>query len=233
MEGKEKEVSVNQSEVNTVKNVKTKKRAKKFSLVTALSLILITLVGCVVLLFVLSNKFISNGVDSRIQAQIAFNEKQVDKKPNDPALRVTLGYSYFLNEDYSAAIEQYETALKLNKKHYPAMINLAIVYEAQEKTNKALTQATNATKIAKQDYRGFEIIGRSFRKLKDYDKAIEALKKANELNPSSATILYELGQVYEDKKDIENAIVYYKAAVDFNPVYKEAVEALNRVKKSK
>lgn len=194
---------------------------------------MITLVGCVVLLFVLSNNFISNGVNSRVAAQIIFNKKQVDKKPNDPALRVTLGYSYFLDEDYSSAIEQYETALKLSKNHYPAVINLAIVYEAQGKTNKALTQAQKATNIAKSDYRGYEIKGRCLRELKEYDKSITALKKANELNPSSATILYELGQSYEDKKDIENAIVYYKSAVDFNPVYKEALEGLNRVKKSK
>lgn len=213
-----------------IESQKIEKTTKKYSKTMAYSLIFITFTLCVALLFYLTNNFLGYSENSRVQAQITFNKKQVEKKSNDPGARVELGYAYFLDKDYSSAIEQYQTAINLDKKYYPAYLNLAIVYEVQKKTNKALEMATKASKLAPSDYRPYVIKGRCFRTLKKFDQAMGALNTAQGVEKKSADILYELGLTAEKMGEKENARIYYQQAIDYDPIYKDAINGLKRVK---
>lgn len=217
--------------VNVEQEKKQTKVKKKFKKRTAFSLIFITLIFCVGLLLFLSNQFLGYSEGSLNTARIEYNKRQVDKSPNNPELRINLGYSYFLEGDYTSALEQYETALNLKKDFYPAVLNQAITYQKMGKTNKALESATKAAQLNKTDSTPHFMKGQLYKDLKKYNKAEEELNISIGLEGSSADAYYELGLVYEKMGKKQDAINSFQTAIDFNPVYKEAIAGLKRVKK--
>lgn len=228
----EKEMIMEQEQVkNSPESPKKKKKGKRFSKVTAFSLILITTIGCAILLFFLSNKFLGYQENSYALKLITYNKKQVEKKPNDPYWRTQLGYSYLTDKDYSSALEQLDTAIKLNKNYYPAYLNKAIVYREQKKFNKSLEMATKAGKLNGKDFKAFVIKGQCFRELKEYDKAEVDLFNALGLNQSSSDIRYEIGLLYEDMGKKEEAKQFYGEALELDPIFKPAIEGLKRLDK--
>jgi Tfp pilus assembly protein PilF len=218
-------------EINVIpEKKKIVKPNKKFSKITAFSLIAITFVFCLFLIYFLSENFIKNNSDNRMIAQVAYDKKQVNKKPNDPALRVQLGFTYFMNGDDSDALEQFSKALSLDKNYYPAYLNMAILYDSQDKNNKALVNASKASELAPKDYRALVLKGRAYRKLKIYDKASIALEAAIELNPGNVDTMYEIGYLAEVQGDYNAANEIYKDALNYNPIYKPALKGIERMK---
>lgn len=226
MENKDnKEVIANQGDV-----IKKKKVAKKFSKITASVLILVTVVFCLFLTYMLSEFFLTVDGGERISAQLTFDKKQVEKSPNDPAKRVQLGFSYFRDGDESAAIEQYRNALNLDKNYYPAILNLAIVYDAMDKPNKSLEYATRAAKLAPNDYKPQMLKAISYRKLELYSKSEDAFSKAVELSSDNASLLYEIGYLQEVQKKYKEALEAYNDALSFDPMLEDALEGAKRMK---
>ncbi|WP_318507302.1 tetratricopeptide repeat protein [Bacillus sp. T3] len=120
---------------------------------------------------------------NRINEQLAYYKDKVDAKPNDPALRVNLGYTYFLKGKNDDAIKQLKVALDLDKKNYDAYLNLSIVYNDENRFDDALKAAQKTVEINPRDYKGQLQMGTIYRKLKMYKDSLEALNKANELMP--------------------------------------------------
>lgn len=211
--------------------VVVKKRKKKFSKITSLSLILATLLFCVGIVIVFNQYFLSYDTSNRMQAQINHDKKMVEKKPNDPGARVQLGYAFYLNGDNQEAIEQFNTAIKLDKNYYPAFLNLATVYDAQKKYNLALENATKAAKLNEKDARPLLIKGRAYYNLKLYQKAVNTLIEADKLSKANTDIVYELGKAIEAVGNKETALATYKEALLYNPTYKPALKAVERLEK--
>jgi tetratricopeptide (TPR) repeat protein len=180
--------------------------------------------------YYLSEKYLWNQQDEELVKQLEYNKILVDQKPNDPSLRVQLGYSYFLLGKNDNAIKEYETAKNLDKNSYPAYLNLAIVYDQENQTDKALEMAKKAEKIAPQDYKSKLLIGRSYRKLKMYKEATNSLTEAYRFKPGNADIIYEAGLTAEDQGKFKDAERIYKEALNLDPTFKPAIEALDKLK---
>lgn len=59
-----------------------------------------------------------------------FYQQALEKKPDDTNVRTDLGTVFLerANPDYDRAIKEFQTALKLNPKHEPALYNIAVAH---------------------------------------------------------------------------------------------------------
>ncbi|WP_160722685.1 tetratricopeptide repeat protein [Bacillus sp. USDA818B3_A] len=207
------------------------KKAKKDRVTWWQSLIIlaVTLAICLSAGYYVSDKYLWNKKDAQLDKQLTFYKEQVDEKPNDPKLRIQLGYTYYLKGDDSAAIKQYQTAKSLDKNYFDAYLNLSIVYDKEKRIDDALQMAIKAVKISPRDYKGHLLKGRSYRKLKMYDKATEALQEAYRLKNGNTDVIYEAGLVAEAQGKKKEAEQLFKESLSFDPTYKPALNALDRL----
>lgn len=205
-------------------------KTDRFKWWQSLILLVGTLAICLSAGYYISEKYLWNQKDDEIAKQLTYNKRLVEQKPNDPSLRVQLGYTYFLKGDNDNAIKEYKTAKNLDKNFYAAYLNLAIVYDQENRTDDALQMATKAAKLAPQDYKSLLLKARSYRKLKMYKEATTALEQANRFKPGNTDIIYETGLVAEDQGKIKEAEEIYKESLSYDPTFKPAIKALDRLK---
>ncbi|MHC0037856.1 tetratricopeptide repeat protein [Pseudoneobacillus sp. C159] len=178
--------------------------------------------------YFISDKYLWDNKDTaQLEKRLEHYKQQVDLKPNDPELRVQLGYAFFLKDKFNDAIEQYKTAISLDKNFYPSYLNLAIVYDKQNKPQDSLEMASKAAKLAPRDYKGHLLKGIAYRKLKMYDKANESLQEALNFMSTNTDIIYEIGQVAQAQGKVKEAEQIYKEALSFDPLYRPALDALD------
>lgn len=210
-----------------------KEKKERFTWWQSLLLIVGTLVICLSAGYYISQKYLWNQDADQLAKQLSYYKAQVDQKPNDPQIRINLGYTYYLQGDTDKAIEQYNIAKNLDKNNFSAYLNLALAYDKQGSNDKALQNAIKCVKLSPDDYKGYLMEGRSYRKLKMYSKASAALEDAIRFQPGNTDILYEVGQVAEDQGNKTEAEKIYKETLSYDPTFKPAISALDRISKNK
>lgn len=212
---------------------KAKKEKKikndRFKWWQSLLLLVGTLVICLSAGYYISQKYLWNQDADQLAKQLTYYKTQVDQKPNDPQLRVNLGFTYYLQGATEKAIEQYNIAKNLDKNNFSAYLNLAIAYDKDGNNDNALQNAIKCTKLSPNDYKGYLLEGRSYRKLKLYSKATDALQNAIRYEPGNTDVLYEVGLVAENQGNKTEAEKIYKETLSYDPTYKPAITALDRI----
>lgn len=207
-----------------------KQKSDRFKWWQALTILVATLAISLSAGYYISANYLWNKNSDEIAKKLSYYQDQVDQKPNDPKLRVQLGYTYFLKGDDDNAIREYNTATNLDKTNFDAYLNLAIVYDKQNRNDDALQAAKKAVKLAPRDYKGHLLSGRNYRKLKMYKEAEQSLEEAIRLKPGNTDILYEVGQVAEAQGKKKDAEKIYKETLSYDPTFKPALNALDRLK---
>lgn len=175
--------------------------------------------------------FWTNADLERTKAEIAQYEQMVKDKPKNLEYKVALGYKYYLVGRHEDAIVILKSVLDQDKNYFPAYLNLGYVYFDLENYNEALKNFDKCTKLAPKDYIGWMNVGVTSYKMGNIKKSYETLNKAMSLNRGSADIHYHLGVASELNKEKDLAIEQYEEALNFDPNYKEAKEALKRLRK--
>lgn len=183
--------------------------------------------------YYISQKYLWNQNANQISKLLKYYQAQVDQKPNDPKLRVQLGYTYFLNSDDQNAIKQLQTAKDLDKNNYDAYLNLAIVYDKENQNDHFLQAAAKAVALSPRDYKSQLLAGRAYRKLKMYKQASNALDEAVRLKPGNTDTLYEAGLLAKDQGKKKDAEQIFKETLSYDPTYKPALNELDRLKSKK
>lgn len=207
---------------------KLQEKKDRFTWWQSLLLLAGTLIICLVAGYFISSKFIWSQND-QLTKQLKYYKAQVDKSPNDPNLRVQLGYTYLEKQDLSDAINQFNTAKTLDKNNYGAWLNLAIAYDQENQPQNCLNAATTAVKLSPNDYKPLLLEGRSYRKLKLYSQAITALQQADRFKPDNDDITFEAGLVAEDEGNKSQAESIFKQVLSYDPTYTPATNELNKL----
>jgi tetratricopeptide (TPR) repeat protein len=208
-----------------------KKQPKTFKKKTGIMMLLLTLLISVCTGYALGHFYFWNDVDmKRVNEQLAFYKEEVRKDPANLQNRIVLGYSYFLKGDNEEAIKEFDFVLEQDKNYYDAHYNLGLVFLDEERYNEALIEFEKTVDIAPKDFKGHVQMGIAYRGLQEYDKATKALEQANKLAPTNSDIIYQIGMVAEAQGKYEDAIAIYKDALAYDPLYKDAVDALDRLK---
>ncbi|CAH2716865.1 hypothetical protein BACCIP111895_04053 [Neobacillus rhizosphaerae] len=208
-----------------------KKQPKTFKKKTSILLLSLTLLISVGIGYALGHFYFWNDINmKRVNEQLDFYKEAVRKDPANLQNRIVLGYTYFLKGDNEEAIKQFDFVLDQDKNYYDAHYNIGLVFLKEERYNEALISFEKAVKIAPKDFKGYVQMGISYRGLKEYDKAMKVLENANKLAPTNSDIIYQIGMVAEAQGKYEDAIAIYKDALSYDPLFKDAVDALDRLK---
>ncbi len=126
-----------------------------------------------------------------------------------------------LKDNYLAAIDKYNAALKLEK---AAGIYFALskLYSSVTQHQKALEYGLEAIKINPDNIDYKDHVADTYIILGDYTNALKYLKDISEKRPDDISILYNIGRMYEAMKMPSEAIKYYDNITE-NYMYDETV----------
>lgn len=204
---------------------------KTFTVLQAIAIILIFAIMFVGAGYLVGKNFFWKSIEqTRVDQQMAFYKAKVDSQPKVPENRVNLGYTYYLKGNYNGALQQFKVAVDIDPKYAEAFYNMGLVYKEQKKYDEALEVFSKAAKLAPRNYKNFMQMGVIYNLQGNYKSAITALNRANQENPGSADVIFEIGVSAEKTNDKSGAKELYQQALKFDPNYKEAKDALSRLK---
>lgn len=121
-----------------------------------------------------------NPLDEKILDQ----EKRVAENPNSAALHNDFGNLLAQRRFHKEAREQYEIAMKLDKKNYLAPYNLGIEYETEGNISHAIAAYEKSANINRGFPPSLFRLGRLLERQGKESEAIEAYSKALRIDPS-------------------------------------------------
>lgn len=205
----------------------------KFTVFQTIALLTITLLLSTGGGLAFGHFYIGDSIEmKRVNEQLEYYKERVRINPNSLEDRIVLGYTYYLKGDNNRAVNEFKYVLNQDENYYDAYYNLGLVYLEEEKYNDALSMFNKTVQIAPRDYKGHAQMGVAYRNLKLYDEAIASLDEANRLAPANSDIIYQIGLVAEAVGEYESAAEIYKDALVYDPLFKDALNALDRLEKS-
>jgi tetratricopeptide (TPR) repeat protein len=137
-----------------------------------------------------------------------------------------LGITYFNDEDYTKALEQFDKIIAALPDFEKPYYGRALILYRQKDYNKAKSDFEKVIKFNPNDYKPYFYLGRINIGLKQYKKANQYLTKATEINPDYSKIYVEKGNIYFIQKKYRGGIPHYKKAVELDPSDIDALQKL-------
>jgi len=116
--------------------------------------------------------------------------------PDSALLYNNRGFIQLELKQYELALENVETAIRIDSKYPPAWSNKGLILETMERNEDALDAYNQATKLATKDYA--ILTNRAFvlYKLDRYEEAKQSLERALKINPDFQPAINSLEQIY-------------------------------------
>ncbi|MBS3909763.1 MAG: tetratricopeptide repeat protein [Actinobacteria bacterium] len=161
----------------------------------------------------------------------------VKVNPNDSRARIKLAAVYLDIGRVNTAVSEARIATKLAPDDAEAFYILGLANKEKGNLTEAARTLEKAAKMEGKLAPFYQTcwseLARIYLKQEKYKQAIKAYDAALGFGPESALLLYEMGLVYEQSGDKGKAMAYFEEALQFVPDYKEAQDALAKVKKEK
>lgn len=158
-------------------------------------------------------------------------EAAVRKSPNSAAARVRLGEAFAAAGQLKPAAEQFEIAVKLDKNHTGAYLDLGIIAMENEEYGPAekyftkvveLTQATQFEAMNERREQALFHLGEIALEQRRYEDAAGYFKGAIRIRKDASDTYYLLAQSLRGMGEDAAAIKQLNAALAFDPNYPEA-----------
>jgi superkiller protein 3 len=118
-------------------------------------------------------------------------KKAVEAKPNAVSY-TSLGYVYQRKKQYDQAMEQYQTALKIDPNYVNALNNLAVIYFETGKTTEAIELVKEAMNINPESADSYLNLGTFYRQTGRRAEAINIFRQGWQLAPDDSRFSYQL-----------------------------------------
>ncbi len=168
-------------------------------------------------------------VERRFQAALENYNKDPRSVPN----MLELGEADFQKGMYNEAVALYSQVLEIDPKNYRALLDLGEAYLKAEKWDRAVSALQRAIEAYSRAFEPHYDLGLAYQQLGKPQEARSELKLAYRLNPGSVDVIYQLGVVAEKLGDLKDAQFQYESCLQFDPNFRPAIEALERLKKSR
>lgn len=157
----------------------------------------------------------------------------VKQNPTDPAGYVGVGSSLQTEGQWSAALNYYQQALKVQPHNLGAEYAIAKWYEAKNNTSEALKYLLMVGNDSSSDqkYVAYFDAGAIYQEKHQYQQAINLYQQALASNDTMADIHVALAQCYEATHQPKLALKEYQNAYQFDttdPLLKNKIAALSR-----
>ncbi len=153
--------------------------------------------------------------------------------PQNQLYRFNLGRVYHNLEDYPKAINEYNSILALNKKHYKAIVNLGVTYAKMEQYKKAINYYTQALKLKSDSVKTYYNLGILYKKTKRFKSALRSFQKAINLKQFYPQAFYNIASIYQSLRQEKKAIKYYEKAIQLDNKYFFAYRDLAKIYEAK
>lgn len=171
----------------------------------------------------------------------------------NPEIYYNIGYIKTVKGDYSAAIEAFSKATKLDRYFAKAYEAMGRAYKAIGRTEESAQSMKKAADIymgtqKEEQAEGilneileqnpdtinvYNTLGVLYRKRGNYQAALEQYKKALKIHPDQPKVYYNIGRLHVDLKDLEQAKLSFAKALALDPDFKEAREATDAIDQGK
>ncbi|WP_200248183.1 tetratricopeptide repeat protein [Lamprobacter modestohalophilus] len=138
------------------------------------------------------------------------------------------GRSALLGENFSAAIENFQEAVRLDPRYGEAFYGLGQAYEATGRKQLALKAYLDAIAVQPSLGKAQAAAGRLYFEQRDYGPAEAYLNKATTLIPSDPAPFYYLGEIYRMQGKCNSSVSMFKKALALNPAFLDAKDGLRR-----
>ncbi len=149
-----------------------------------------------------------------------------EHEPYEYITHYNLGYIYYYEKKFDAAIAQYLEALDRFPRYNDARNALGMVYGDLGQYNRAIDNYKTVIAADPKYYLAWMNWGVELIKLGQYNDAIVKLNRAIELNPAYARSYDNLGVVYDYLGDFTKAVELYNKALVLDPREREAYQNL-------
>lgn len=166
-----------------------------------------------------------------VEKEIVFWETSVKRQANNAEAHYNLGLAYLSGGEPEKAKDEFEIALKLDKKFYQANLGLALVHKQEKRIPAAIKELKKVIERVPTHIEANYQLGIIYQDQKEYDKAIKAFKDVLDINPENSDVHYVLGLTYEEQGKKSRAKKEYEEALRFVPNHELATEGLERLKK--
>lgn len=123
------------------------------------------------------------------------------------------GNSYFQQNDYSTAIEDFEQAILLEPKFFPAFYNRGLSYQHLFEYDLALSDFTQVIELNPKSSAAYNNRGLIYYKQKNYYKAILEFNRAITLDPKVPDFYTNRGISYRMVQDLQSAFSDFDQAI--------------------
>ncbi|MDI6729225.1 MAG: tetratricopeptide repeat protein [Thermodesulfovibrionales bacterium] len=145
-----------------------------------------------------------------------FTIRMIKDAPNYPDAHYNLGLIYAGQKRFDEAVNEFQSALKINPNHVETISNLGLVYATQGRLNDAVHELQKALSI-KPHYIIHNNLGVMYLNQKRFDEAVNEFQSALKLNPDYGRAYNNLGLAYMKQGKIDDAVIHFKKAIDMNP----------------
>jgi tetratricopeptide (TPR) repeat protein len=155
------------------------------------------------------------------QAEVIY-KKVMEKAPAHFEAAYLFGMLKLHKQDWAAAAEQIERAIKLKPDHVDAYFDRATALEHLGRDHDVLRSLDLALAL-KPNFTDAQIKrGNVLRRLSRSREALTAYQKALSADPDNAEAWFQQGNALHDQKQYEDALTSYRKAVALRPDYAEA-----------
>ncbi len=127
------------------------------------------------------------------------------------------GNSLLDKEDYPAAIQAFNEALRLDRKSVPAYIGRGTCLRMLDKFDEALADFNEALRLEPKNSEAHRGRGVVFGMKKDFGKAFAECDEAIRCDPNNGAAYRSRGGVHAEKGESDQAIADYNRAIRLNP----------------
>ena len=161
---------------------------------------------------------------------MAFWSYVIEKEPLEVAIAYNNRGFVFLGEGKTKnAIEDFQTALRVEPVYAEARNNLCIAYKSAGLYSEAVKQCQRAVGIRPDYAEAYNNMGAAYKAEGMSDAAIEQFRIALRLKPDYAEPLFNLGIIYLDRGDLEIARKCFEYGLRIKPDDYRAQEVLNQI----
>lgn len=159
-----------------------------------------------------------------------YHMEALKMSPENPDVLDFIGITYVKMDNADRAIEFFKQSLHIRQDSPSTHYYLATLYRDRE-PNIAIYHYERAVMLNPDYYEALIDLANLYDELGVEDKAYELYMRAITIYPDLPEGYYNFGVFYERKGIYSSAQNYYQKALSLMPEYKEAREALNRVKR--
>jgi tetratricopeptide (TPR) repeat protein len=137
------------------------------------------------------------------------------------------GVTCFKQEDYDAALREFNETIRLNPNNASAYAYRGQVYQRQEKYAQAIADCDKAISLNPDDPMAYFARGSSYYGKENYDQAISDLTQSISLDPNNSNAYNRRGVVWLNSGDVNQAISDYRQALRIDPKNSTAKDNLD------